>query len=354
MTSDGAANLGDHLAEELHMRGWNQTDAASVLGWSVQSLSDVLKGRRRIDVRDALDLSAALGGTAEAWLQLQTRDELRALRAEPSNLARLEGIQTRSELESVIPVRELVRRGVLPAGDIDQQKRAALRLLEISELRDLPRYPLANRRDDRNEPISRKQRAWIACARRSARQVAIGDFDIGALEVLGGSLGTTVLTPEHVRSLPERFAAVGVPLVHVEPFAGGRIEGMCSWLGDSPMIALSGRGGRFDRVLFTLAHEAAHIVLGHLHSDEICIQAGEESSDHDEQQADALAARWLLPGEFDARGFYTAQRVAGMARTAGVSEAIVIGRLQKLGLIPWNSILNRRIPSVKEELSTWN
>lgn len=354
MKFDSAETLSQTLASMARGRMWNQSDLAAVLGWSVQGVSDLLNGRRRIDVRDALDLSAALGGTAEEWLQHQIRDELNALLAEPSSLTRLTAIRTRSELESVVPVRELVRRGFLPAKDAEHQKMAALELLEVDDLRDPPEYPLANRRHVIDQPISRQQRAWIACARRIARNRAVGPFDSSALESLGTSLSTTVVEPGHFLSLPERFAEVGVPLVYVESFPGGRIEGMCSMLDGVPMIALSGRGGRFDRVLFTLAHEAAHIVLGHLEEEGICIQSGEESADRYEKQADALAARWLLPGEFDQMGFYTSQRVAGIARSAGVSEAVVVGRLQKLGLVPWNSILNRRIPSVKEELSTWN
>ena len=31
-----------------------------------------------------------------------------------------------------------------------------------------------------------------------------------------------------------------------------------------PSIGISGRGKRFDKVLFTLLHEIAHIRLGHL------------------------------------------------------------------------------------------
>lgn len=40
----------------------------------------------------------------------------------------------------------------------------------------------------------------------------------------------------------------------------------CSFLLDdgSPAIAISGRGKRLDKVLFTILHEAAHVSLNHL------------------------------------------------------------------------------------------
>ena len=74
-----------------------------------------------------------------------------------------------------------------------------------------------------------------------------------------------------------------------------------------------------------------------------------------EESADRQAAAWLLPnGVPDLPGSYvTRQRVEAAALEIGVSPAVVIGRLQRDGVVPWNSALNRIIPSVKGVLADW-
>jgi len=68
------------VAQEVNARldhlGWAQADLANVLGWSVQSVSDLVKGRRRIDGRTAMELAAALGGDAHDWLVLQADHDI--------------------------------------------------------------------------------------------------------------------------------------------------------------------------------------------------------------------------------------------------------------------------------------
>ena len=96
--------------------------------------------------------------------------------------------------------------------------------------------------------------------------------------------------------------------------------------------------------------------LGHSERGHLFIsEAGEPVDDRQEMDADALANAWLMPDvEALATGAITGQRVAAIAELTGVSEAIVIGRLQEIGLIPWNSLLNKRIPSVKEAVRMWS
>lgn len=353
---DRPPSVAELLDEQLALLRWIQADLANVLGRSVQSVSELMNGRRSLDAQDALDLSAAVGQSADFWLQAQSAHQLWLAESEERTRDRLAEIAERRSLEMVLPVRDLIRRGLLPRSGSAEQRVAACDLLEVDDLDRRPPFPVSARRANDDEPASRQQLAWIACARKAARSHTVSRYDAQELADLAESLSRSVRTPGDFLELPDRYARAGVRLVHVDPFSGGRIDGISTTVDGTPVIALSGRGGRLDKVLFTLAHETAHVFLGHSERGHLFIsEAGEPVDDRQEMDADALANAWLMPDvEALATGAMTGQRVAAIAELTGVSEAIVIGRLQKIGLIPWNSLLNKRIPSVKEAFRMWS
>lgn len=347
------ASMVDARLEKL---GWAQADLANVLGWSVQSVSELLNGRRRVDAVSAMELSSALGSDPHEWLVRQAEHDLWLLSHDPSVRDTCEQIDERRQIEEVLPVRDLVRRGLLPKKDAGAQYAAACDLLEVEDLTQDPPFPIVARRSNRRVPVTRQQRAWVACARKQARDRRVRAYSPARLEALGAALSQMVLAPEDIVEVPRAYARVGVRLVHVEPFPGGRIDGVSTRVDDTAVIALSGRGGRMDKVLYTLAHETAHLVLGHLEQRDIFVsEADADGTDRLEAEADSLAASWLVPDLEGLRhGLVTGQRVDQLARQMGVSDAVIVGRLQKEGLIPWNSMLNKRIPSVKEAIRMWS
>lgn len=117
-----------------------------------------------------------------------------------------------------------------------------------------------------------------------------------ALELLAKELPQRLSTPEGFARLPALFAEAGVDLVYVEAFPGAKIDGCSFMLDHTPVIAISGRGKRLDKVLWTLLHEIAHVVLSHV-STEVLVESLDDS-DHTndvETNADEQAGKWLLP-----------------------------------------------------------
>lgn len=360
MDLNSFASMGEAIEAHLHLRSWTQADLAHVLDWPDQKLSDLANDRSPLRPDDALDLAEALGGEGSDWMMLRVRQSLKSAEQDRRTDQRLKEIRQRSRVEILLPTREMTRRGILPAGDSDALERAACDLLEVRSLNDEIPFRASARRSLPTEPISRQQLAWIAEARRrplaQLNQVATPE----TLQKLGRSLSTTVRTNEDFQHLPSRFAAHGIGLVHIPPYHGGRIDGVCTVVDGHPLIAISGRGGRLDKVLFTIAHELAHAALGHLDGKTTFISqplspAGHEASnDVAEIQADLCAGHWLIPDFGDLQnGPYTAERIRLFAEERRINAALVIGRLQREGRVPWNSRLNSLIPSVKEVLASW-
>lgn len=59
------------------------------------------------------------------------------------------------------------------------------------------------------------------------------------------------------------LAEAGVRFVVCEPFAGSRLDGICTWLdAKSPVIGMTLRLDRIDHFWFVLRHEVEHILRG--------------------------------------------------------------------------------------------
>lgn len=346
--ADTVASL---LQAELEKRAWAQADLARVLNWPVQTVSEVMQAKRRIDAAMALDLQVLTGRSAEEWLAVQIGQDLEEARRKFAGSERLTMIGARAELEEAVPVRELIRRGVVSATNPVDQAEEVRRL--IGEDRT---FGASAKRSKNALPFTRAQTAWIALARSQARSVKVATFNRDAFESMVADLPRVVTEPDDFETLPQRFAGVGVALVHVKPFPGGRIDGVSLQIEDHPMIALSGRGKRLDKVLFALLHECAHVAQGHWMKAPRVHEAGDEKvvGDHAvEESVSALAESWCFPNGLAVNRSLTKQAVADLARANGVAPALVVGHLQHHRALEWSTALGRGLPTVEEALVTW-
>jgi len=123
-----------------------------------------------------------------------------------------------------------------------------------------------------------------------------------------------------------------------------------------PVIGLSGRGKRLDKVIFTLLHEVAHLALGHVTPEALLIETldGEDIEDSDELEANKLAGAWVLPHglprlpQLISRAWATQQ-----AGELDIHPIVLVGRLQKERRLPWRTPLSKDAPSVASELESW-
>lgn len=341
------------IRSELARLEWVQADLARVLGWPVQTLSEVMKDKRRIDASMALDLSRATSHGPEKWLSVQVFQELDKACKHPDSLPRLEEISARAKLEARVPVRELVKRKIISAGEIAIQEQEVDELLGPN-----PTWRASAKRSGvLGQPFSRIQTAWMALARRQAADLAVGEYDETQFADVVASLPRSLHAPADFVGLPHVFAEAGVALVHVKPFPGGRIDGVSMEVNGHPLIAISGRGKRLDKVMFAVLHESAHVISGHwldspwLHDSDGSALAQDEQEV--EEQVNDLASSWIFPNGFKLQAPVTRRTISVLAETNGLSEAVVIGHLQHQGFVEWSSVLGRGLPSIGEALAKW-
>ena len=73
---------GEILATELHARGWSQRKFAQILGKPAQAVNEILRSKKQITPETALRIAAALGTSAELWLNLEADFRLALARQE--------------------------------------------------------------------------------------------------------------------------------------------------------------------------------------------------------------------------------------------------------------------------------
>lgn len=355
--------VGQFLAMEIEGHGWTQADFAGVVGRPVQFVSEIVNGKKEITRESAAQISAALGHSPQFWLNFQDAFLL-ARQAESTSTQRdLSDVRRRARLNRLVPLSILRKRGVLHGTDLDDLETQVKDLLELPRIDAEPSFSIAARRSDKDQPISLVQRAWVGCVRKQAREHGhdLGDFSTKKAAMLAAELPGLLTTPSQFSDLPVIFAAAGIVLVYVEALPSAKIDGCAFMLENRPVVAISGRGKRLDIILWTLLHELAHLVLGHL-SQEVLIDAlddHDESDQHSEahdpeESADKRARGWLLPEPLpQAPARIGTDWVDAVARQRGLAPIVVVGQLQKRGALDWRTTLARNAPTVSDRLAAW-
>lgn len=350
--------VGELLWRELEARGWSQVDFAAVLERPTQFVSEIVTGKKEITRESAAQIGAALGHTAEYWLNLQDQYLLAEQSKDENTQVKLDEVRRRARLNDKGPIQLLRKRGFLTGATLDALEAEVKELFELGSLDDEPGFAAAARRANRSEDISSLQRAWVACIRRAARKFPPQErYSAKRLKVLAGTLSRRLKTAADFEDLPDRFSAVGVRVVYVESFPGAKIDGCAMLVDGYPVIGLSGRGKRLDKVLFTLLHEIAHILLDHVDADHLIVEDLDDIRGNEtgrEKDADREAAESVFPhGVPDVPARIGARWVNQTAAELGVARIVIVGHLQHNRHLDWRTTLARNAPSVSSALETW-
>ena len=105
--------------------------------------------------------------------------------------------------------------------------------------------------------------------------------------------------------------------------------------GKKIVVGLTERGKDADKFWFSLFHELAHIVLGH-------VGQPNGTSEEDERAADKWSGDTLITPEafadFRRDKDYSERSVIQFANNQGIAPGIVVGRMQAEGMIKYNTL----------------
>ena len=340
---DYAVPPGETLLETLGELGMTQAELAMRLELSEKHVSQIVHGKAPITHGTAIGLERATGVPAHFWNKLETnyRERLACIEDEAALLADLAWLRT-------IPIDELMNRGVIAEhADETALLKDVLAFFGVSNSSAFE-HLMAQRKVAARKAqcfVSRPGPTitWLRLGELAAMNVRCGPYRRkGFQEAVGEIRGLTVQPPE--RSIPrlrELCANAGVAVVFIREIGGAPWYGASWWVTpQKAVIELNLRGKSDDQFWFSFYHEVGHILLGGKKG--ICINDGNEE-DAEELEANQFAANFLIPADRagELRGLpRTYRAVSAFARSIGIAPGIVVGRMQKEGLLPY-SHLNR-------------
>lgn len=311
----------------MDQKSMKQIDLVPYIG-SRSKVSEVLGGKRTLSLSMIRSLHAHLGIPAEVLI--------------------LDGMDFPLDGEGVkwdsFPIKEIVNRGWVTGLDPKIQAEEIMRELASqacvdSYFTDQNRACLrqGTRRNDKDDPYSVD--AWVLGVLAQAEKIKTeakfnpDNLDKGFITKV---VYLSVLKDGPLRA-KEFLQNRGIKLVVVPHFKRTYLDGaaLINKKGE-PIIALSLRYDRLDNFWFTLAHELAHLALGHVHSVEgQCIIDDldlRESQEEIEIDADKLARESLIPGDLwnnhPVRNTRKLCDVLDLSAKADIHMSIVAGRIR--------------------------
>lgn len=337
---DWVAPPGNTIARMLTLKEIEDSDLADELGMNDREFSQFLTGELRITPSVAVVLADCLGSTPAFWIK---RDqayvaEIKRLRQEDS-----------SELESwakSFPLADMRKLGMLAKGlRGDAVCRNLLQFFNCGSYSEWKAQYASGlslvsfRSSSAFEACDLATLAWKRLGERQAAGLQLPPFDRDGLENILPDLKKLSFLRSPRKLMPklrERLAGVGVALTSSKAVSGCRASG-ATWLmaGGNPIVHLSFRHLSDDHLWFTIYHEAAHILLGHV--EHVGYDRGSSDvRDRHERDADTRAEELLVPREVWkslTAQVITPHSIMSAARKAKVSPGIIVGQLENAGFL---------------------
>jgi HTH-type transcriptional regulator/antitoxin HigA len=336
---DWASPPGDTLADMLAERRMTQTELAERLGVSLKHVNRVMNGAASISADLALGLEKVLGVSAAFWMTREAHYQ--ADRARQSERRVLVSVL---DWAKQFPIAELRRRGWITAkGDGPELVEQLLGFFGIAHPDQWRDPRVAYRKSQRFESDQFALSAWLREGELEAAQLDCAAYDEDLfLSVLDDIRPLTRRAPEEWwPAMQTRCAVAGVAVVVVDTYTGAKANGATRWLApDRALIQLSLRYRWEDIFWFSFYHEAGHVVLHRKKDVFVELAPRDRSTDPQELQleaeADRFAAKTLIPSPHDRRlHLLELGDVQSFAETINVAPAIVVGRLQHDGRLPY-------------------
>ena len=275
--------------------------------------------------------------------------------ARTSRTFEISDVERRGRIYTLVPVKEIVRRGwIEDCDDVNDLEAQVQAFLGVDSLDEVPPLYVAARRTATRAPDPRGVLAWTRRVEQLAGSQEVGEFDAAKLpDAVKELLALTEQEdgPIHVGGI---LRGAGICFVVVPHLPKTFFDGAVISSNGNSVVALTIRHDRLDSFWFTLMHEVAHLVLGH-EGDRIEDLDGDAGGNMEEMEADALAADWLVPNElvsgFASRvaPFFSRRAIWSFASTIGRHPAIALGRLQHDGIVS-QAHLRGSIPGVRRML----
>lgn len=332
---------GATIREQLKDRGMSQKEFAARMDLSEKHISKLINGDVQLTPEVAVRLETVLGVPARFWNNLEAIYREKLVKVDAEN-----AMDDDEALAKQFPYNEMVKFGWIPEAKNPKQRVVFLRryfgVVKLTLLGDEQITKIACRRLAITEKSDLALMAWAQEARIEARKINTSPIDIkGLISIVPKIREMTTMNPsDFCPMLKSALENCGIVLVFLPHLKGSFLQGATFLDGNKIVVGLTARGKDADKFWFSLFHEFAHIVLGH-------IGAPNGTTEEDEDEANKWARDILIsPQAFDVfrnQRNFTEQSVLDFSRSQGIAPGIVVGRLQRERIIKYNMLNNLKV-----------
>lgn len=325
---------GATIKEQIIDRGINQKEFAARMGMSEKHISKLINGEVQLTIDVARRLEMVLGLPAQFWCNLESiyREKIAKVIEENSMDADI-------AIAKKMPYKEMAKNGwVNDTAKWPERVINLRKFFEVAQLSFLQKSlvpGIACRKLSETEKSDYALIAWAQRAKVEARTKLTNPINIALLtEKIPQIRRMTVMPPEEFcPKLIELLANCGIAIIFLPHIGGSFLHGATFLDGNKIVVGLTVRGKDADKFWFSLFHELAHIIYGH-------ISSKNGTTDEDEAYADEYAKNTLISElqyrKFVAKGDFSKLSLTIFAKQIGIDVGIVVGRLQKEGYIQYN------------------
>ena len=332
---------GQLLQELLEARGWTQRILAIVLKIGETGINKILAGKQPVTAELALAFGEIFEVPAERFLDLQKKYDL----AQARIVARPDPDRAkRAHLFGGLPIAEMIKRGWIEADDVRDVRKVESELVRFfgaGSIDEIEILPYAAKQTNVASETTPTQMAWFYRVRQIAREMIVGRYTQAGINAAIKRLDSLLSAPEEARKVPRILAEAGIRFILCEGLPRAKIDGVCFWLNNAPVIALTLRYDRIDNFWFVLRHECEHAVREHgkaLITIDIELEgarAGSGDSVREEERvANEAAASFCVPkSQLDLliahkAPFFSERDILAFARMLRIHPGLVAGQLQ--------------------------
>lgn len=324
---------GATIREQLLTRGLTQKEFAKRMDLSEKHISKLINGNVALTHQIALRLESVLGLPASFWNNLESifREEVERVKEEND-------MEKDKEMVSKFPYADMSKFGWVKKTQKKEERVKELRsFFEVARLYIIDNLTvpgIAYRRMGENQKSDYTLAAWSQKAKIEARKVDTKAINIEKLKESILQIRALTIKPpsDFCDELKTILADCGIALVFLPHIKSSFLHGASFVDGNHIVIGLTVRGKDADKFWFSLFHELGHIINGDIFS--------REYGQKQEKNADSYACDVLISEEalkrFIEKNNISEKSIRLFATNINISPGIVVGRLQKEGVIPFN------------------
>ncbi len=343
--TDSPIHPGIHLKDTLETQSISQTELANRLGLSRKVINEIIAGKAPISPSSAILLERVLKMPAHIWNNLQRNFDLNiAYLCEQKKLAE------ESKLLVNFPIRNMIKYGWIPESrEKNERVKSLLSFFGVSSLKNIEHSLSVQFRHSKRGNLSKEAiYTWLRKGELEIQSIETDNYSDSELKKRLPTLRSLTNTPPDIfePKLKGICAEAGVAVAFVPELSKSYVNGSTFWLDSyrKAALLLSLRFKTNDHLWFSFFHELGHILLHKKRENFLDIEKNVFSKEDKlkEIEADSFAANILIPPdrwqEFKYNSPFSKYKVVQFADYINIAPGIVVGRLQKEGLIPYTHL----------------